>query len=222
MITKKEFDHVVLDIEILLISVVQGVALTFLVTNASDPISNLQFVYWPYVAAGFLLILMFWSQAIIHTISFIDWPINLPHSFLYFLAAFAEVMIFNQMTNPLYWFAFTTLFFVVGGLLYFVDLRIIKSQRKRFLNSTAREKVYQHIVARQLFELKILVPGGLLYNVLSFLLIFFYPGLFIEKQYHIILACIQVLLSFVLLGNSLKSFTERTHLLTGSIVKEKH
>ena len=39
-------DQTVVDIEFLLISVIQGVALATLATNAVSPISNLQIEYW--------------------------------------------------------------------------------------------------------------------------------------------------------------------------------
>lgn len=107
---KERLDQFALDIEFLLISVIQGVALAALATDAADPINHLQFVYWLYIASGFLLILNFWSQAIIHAVSFIDWPLDLGHSFLYFLASFVEVMAFTHLTEPKQWFGFMAAF----------------------------------------------------------------------------------------------------------------
>src|SRR5689334_11403789 len=115
MLTSNEkLDGLVLDIEFLLISVVQGVALTALALSAVPIISTGDWQYFPYVFSGFLFILIFWSQAIIHAMSFIDWPLQITHSFLYFLASFTEVILFNQLTNPLKWFLFTIIFFIVA------------------------------------------------------------------------------------------------------------
>ncbi len=57
---QEKLDQFTLDIEFLLISVVQGVALGALATGASIPLSNMDLQYWPYILSGFLLILTFW------------------------------------------------------------------------------------------------------------------------------------------------------------------
>ena len=68
-----------------------------------------------------MLIINFWSLAIIHSISFISWPFDLVHTILYFLATFVEVTAFTQITNPTGWFIAMFAFFVVSGLLYLWD-----------------------------------------------------------------------------------------------------
>src|ERR1700754_633124 len=103
---RERLDQFVLDIEFLLISAVQGVALGALAGAASEPISSLNFQYWPYILSGFLLILTFWSQAIIHSLSFIKWPLDLWHNFLYFLMGLIEFLAFNHLQDPLRWFVF--------------------------------------------------------------------------------------------------------------------
>jgi len=133
-------DQVALDIEFLLISVVQGVALATLAGASVKPLSMMEWQYLPYVATAFLLVLIFWSGAIIHALSFIDWPLDLPHSFLYFLASFIEVLAFTQLENPIMWFVFILLFQIVAGLLYLYDLRLIRKHKKRFEPRTEAEK----------------------------------------------------------------------------------
>lgn len=93
--TKERLDQFVLDIEFLLISVVQGVALGALAAGAIEPLATMDYQYFPYIVAGFLLILTFWSQAIVHSLSFINWPLDLGHNFLYFLASLVEVLAFS-------------------------------------------------------------------------------------------------------------------------------
>ena len=99
-------DQVALDIEFLLISVVQGVALAALAGGAAGIFTSLDWFAIPYAITAFLIVLIFWSGAIIHALSFIDWPLDLMHSFLYFLASFVEVMAFTHLENPMLWFIF--------------------------------------------------------------------------------------------------------------------
>ncbi len=98
VLTREHLDGTVVDIEFLLIAVIQGFALATLAVDSDAVISGRDWIYWPYVLAAFILILNFWSLAIIHSISFISWPFDLIHTLLYFLVAFVEVAAFSQVT----------------------------------------------------------------------------------------------------------------------------
>ncbi len=209
-----KLDQTALDIEFLLISVVQGVALAALAQSAAPVLSNFLLLhYWPYALSAFLFILIFWSQAIIHAVSFIDWPLDLWHNFLYFLASLVEVMSFSHMTDPKLWFAFVLGFIAVAEILYIVDYRLIRQHQKKFSGSPALRELYKHIVTRQKFELTVLVPGGILFNIIVLVLIILYPNLFLEKGYHLILIGLQILFDVLILVNSLQSFKKRSYLI---------
>lgn len=210
---KAKLDQFALDIEFLLISVIQGVALAALAAEATDPINNLQFEYWLYIASAFLLILNFWSQAIVHAVSFVDWPLDLPHSFLYFFASFVEVMAFSHITDPKAWFGFISIFFGVALLLYIVDLRLIKVRENRFVLTEKKKRVYTHIIKRQLFEFKLLLPAALIYNVVCFWLLSTYEELFLGHRLHILLVGIQALFALVVLADSARNFNKRAALI---------
>lgn len=210
----EKLNQIVLDIEFLLISVVQGVALAALAAAASGLTSNFQLESWLYILSGFLLILIFWSQAIIHAISFIDWPPDLSHNFLYFLAALFEVLIFNQIENPLGWFAFTVIFFIIAGVLYILDLSLIKFRKDRFKGK--KQALYQHILKRQLLEIKIMVPLGLIFNTVSVILLYRFPGL-LGGHLNLILISLQILFGIAALYDSLDSFKGRIKLITNSL-----
>lgn len=216
---KARLDQFVVDIEFLLISVVQGVALAALAAAASGTVGNLQFEYVLYVVSAFLLILNFWSQAIIHTLSFIDWPLDMTHNFLYFLVSLVEVMAFSQITNPLKWFAFMTLFFVVAAILYGFDLSLIRKHEEKFKDSKERQSLFRHIIAREKFEMFILLPGGLLFNIAAFVLIYLMPEVFITQKFHILLISLQVVFSLGVLVSSVRNFRKRSSLITSSILK---
>lgn len=213
---KQKLDQFTLDIEFLLISVVQGVALGALGTAASEPLSNLDLQYWPYILSGFLLILTFWSQAIIHSLSFIKWPLDLGHNFLYFLAGLVEFLAFEHLQDPLRWFIFQLVFVIVASVLYLVDLKLIKEAKDNF--KTGPEKaLYKHILGEEIKEMKSLIPSGLIFNSLAVFLIWKFPEVFITQGYHLIMVGIQVLLTIYIITVSIKSFRVRSRLISDCI-----
>ena len=76
LLTRERLDGRVVDIEFVLIAVIQGLALTTLAVESEAVIGETQWVYWPYVFAGFILIANFWTLAVTHTLSFISWPFD--------------------------------------------------------------------------------------------------------------------------------------------------
>lgn len=166
---REKYDNFVLNIEFLLISVIQGLALGTLATSSLIPLTNLNLESYPYILSGFLLILIFWSGAINHSLSFIDWPLDMNHNFLYFLLGFVEVLAFTQVTNVNLWFLFINLFFVVAIILYIVDLKLIKDHEDEFRGSE-RGELYKHILKEQKVELFLLLPLGLIFNLIAYYL----------------------------------------------------
>ena len=215
--TKNDIDQVVLNIEFLLVSVVQGVALAALASSAIAPINLLQLEYWPYILSAYLLILIFWSGAIIHALSFIDWPLDLNHSFFYFLASFVEVVAFSEMTNPLRWFILNAVFCAFTAILYHIDLKLIENHKQEFAKTESKKVLYDHIHFQQVYEMRYLVPAGLLFNALAALAIYAYPIFFVGNKLHLVLVSIQILFVLVILKNSITSFKKRSQLITVTI-----
>ena len=56
---RNELDAMVVNVELTLSSIVQGVALSLLADSARSVLSNGPRTAWPYVAAGLLIILLF-------------------------------------------------------------------------------------------------------------------------------------------------------------------
>ncbi len=218
--TKERLDQFTLDIEFLLISVVQGLALATLAASAHGPFSHMEFFAFPYILSGFVLILNFWAAAIIHAISFIDWPLDLSHSFLYFLAGFIEVMAFSNINDPLRWFGFVSVFLIVAAILYIVDFSMIKNRKNRFAETPSQKNMYQHIVKRQLFELKVYVPLALFFNIGSFLAIYLFPDIFLKNQMHVILISLQAIFGTLVLLDTVKSFKTRSKFISDHLTKK--
>ena len=93
---RRELDQIVLDVELVLISVVQGVALTTLAAEASPVLRSHDWTQLAFVGTGLLFVLSFWSVALVHAISFLAWPMDLVHYFFYFGVALLECLTFMR------------------------------------------------------------------------------------------------------------------------------
>ena len=114
---KIQLDATVVGIELTLISIIQGLALAVLAGAAVQPLLQLQWETWPYIATGLLVILIFWSRSLIHTLSFIGWPLEFGHTFGYFGATLIEAAALTQVADPQAWFALNALYaLAVWGL----------------------------------------------------------------------------------------------------------
>ncbi len=207
-------EEIITDIELLVISVVQGLAVTTLADKAIMPLQNLDFQYWPYIATAFIFILVYWSQAMNHALSFIKWPLSIGHSSLYYLTAIIEFLAFAHITNPLQWFLYTSFFMIVIFFLYICDLGLLRRERATFEKSEEGTKLYKHSLKEQLFELKTFVPGAIVFNILATWLIYTYPGVLIDHYVHIALIGIQGLFALFVFLRSLGQFKTRTTLIT--------
>jgi hypothetical protein len=206
---KEHLDHVALDVEFLLISVIQGVALVTLATSAVGPLTATQIAIWPYIAVAFLFILIFWSGAIIHAVSFIDWPIDLVHSFLYFLASIIEIVAITNLMHPVLWFFFLFLFQLVALALYRYDLWMIQVRKGKFLPTASGKTLYKHIYSEQKKELQQYLPASTVLFFVSFLILYFYPVFIIQE----VLIGLQLLFALIFLFREVQTFKKRSDLL---------
>ena len=155
--TQTELDNLVLTIELTLISIIQAVALTFLVEHSFDVLVSLQFTFWPYAITGLLIILLFWSRSLIHTLTVIRWPLELGHNFVYIACTLVQAVTFTQLTNPLHWFALNTLFGLMVWILFALDLRMI---RRRIIDSAGPvgSTLYAIVEQEQLLNIRFFMP----------------------------------------------------------------
>jgi hypothetical protein len=127
---RPRLDSLIINIELTLTSIIQGVALSFLCENATVALSHGRIQDLLYVANGLLLILLFWSRSTGHTLTLIRWPLDFTHNFFYFGAAFLEAVAFGQIGNAVAWYGTLTCFSVVVWLLFILDLRLISRRTK--------------------------------------------------------------------------------------------
>jgi hypothetical protein len=220
VLTRERLDGTVVDIEFLLIAVIQGLALTTLAVESEAVIGEAEWVYWPYVLAGFVLILNFWSLAIIHSISFISWPFDLVHTLLYMLVAFVEVAAFAQVTHPAKWFVFTFVFFLVSWFLYRWDMRVIREKRGEFQDTPAEARLYDHIVHQQTIELRYLLPVAIVFHAVIVALLWFDPDMILGGNRHLYVVGAQLICGLGYLAEIIRNFSVRRRLLSDCAEEE--
>jgi hypothetical protein len=186
--SRRELDSVVVGVELTLISIIQGVALTFLIESAREVISPNEKIYWPYIAAGLLVIFVFWSRSVLHIITVIRWPLEFGHNFFYVGCAFVEALLFTRLHHPPGWFALGGVFGAIGWLLFVYDLRLIRT-RAQEKTGPLGERLIALVRRDQYLNIFLLLPGVFLYNLVCFLCIRARPDIFLEGRQHFWLAC---------------------------------
>jgi hypothetical protein len=188
--SRKELDSMVVEIELTLCSIIQGVALYFLVENARAVLSMGQASAWPYVATGLVIILLFWSRSLIHTLTLTRWPLEFVHNFFYIACALVEALAFTHLNDPFTWFVLTACYAVVVWLLFVYDMRIV-ALRGRDSAGPVGSRLYAMVGADQLLNIKLFIPLIFLSNVASAIAIYLRPDFFLGHGGHYILVAVQ-------------------------------
>lgn len=160
---RSQLDSLIINIELTLTSIIQGVALSFLCESASGIISHGRIQDLPYLANGLLLIILFWSRSIGHTLTLIRWPLDFTHNFFYFGAAFVEAVTFGQIGSPVLWYAMFAGFALVVWLLFIVDQRLIY-RRAAGADHEKLNKLFVLVRSDQHLNIALLIPGFILFH----------------------------------------------------------
>jgi hypothetical protein len=190
--TVKELDSLVMTVELTLVSIVQGVALSVLVPPSVAVVTGLDFRFLPYVFSGLIVILLFWSRSLLHTFTVIRWPLEVGHNFLYIASTLIECVVFSQLASPRRWFALTAAYGLSIWLLFALDLRMIRRRLAEY--NLPGAKALLHAVEReQVLNARLLMPAAVVFNVAAAFLIRRSPGLFVERDLHVALGVAQSL-----------------------------
>ena len=213
--SRNELDAMVVNIELTLVSIIQGVALTFLAENAREVLSAKQWSAVPYVLAGLLVILLFWSRSLIHTLTLIRWPLEFGHNFFYITCTLAEVLAFTRLSEPFWWFAMNALFSALVWGLFIYDLRMIR-MRQSDSRSEEASRLYKIVMRDQKVNILFLVPGILLFNIACAFAIHSHPAFFLSREGHLILVGFQALGLVIYLGYVIRAFMKLTPLISAA------
>jgi hypothetical protein len=188
--TRHELDSLVVNIELTLSSIIQGVALSVLTESSRGPLGDLRVDQWPYVLNGLLIILLFWSRSVSHTLTLIRWPLEFGHNFLYIACTLVEAITFTDLTDPLRWYAFNAVFAVLAWSIFLVDLRLIRQRQEEARGSGERE-LYGLILKDQRLNIFLLLPGMILFHFVATAAIYLWPELLIQRNGHFAFAVVQ-------------------------------
>src|SRR4029077_19680613 len=178
---RSELDSMVVEIELTLVSIIQGVALYFLIENARAVFSLQQIASWPYIAVGLLIILIFWSRAILHTLTLIRWPLEFGHNFVYIACALGESLLFARLNIPGAWFALGALYAAMVWFLFIYDLRLIHA-RERDSAGDESDRLYRIVTRDQWLNITALVPALFFLNLLGAICIRAWPEIFLSHN----------------------------------------
>ena len=194
--SRRELDSAVVNIELTLTSIIQGVALFFLTDNARATMSVRHWESFLYVVAGLCVIFIFWSRSIIHTLTLIKWPLEFGHNFFYIACALGEAILFSRLDRPLAWFQLSAAYAGIVWLLFIYDMRLIGARISES-NNDADRALYARARSDQLLNIWVLVPLLFLLNIGCAFAIWRWPDVFITRADHVWLIGIQ-LVSFVI------------------------
>jgi hypothetical protein len=204
---KRRLDGLVVNIELTLTSIIQGVALYFLTDNARVPLSQLHFEYWIYVANGLLLLFVFWSRSVVHTLTVIQWPIEFSHNFLYIACTLIEAIAFTNVQDPFLWYVFNALFACAVWILFIADSRMILRQQTRATELGSR------IMSDQRMNIRFVMPVFILAPLIVALLIVAWPNVFLAGRMHVFFGILQFLILLVYLVCVLRFFAQLANLM---------
>jgi len=192
---RRDLDSVVVNIELTLVSIIQGVALYFLTDNARSLLSMQHASAFPYIAAGLCVIFIFWSRSVIHALTLIRWPLEFGHNFFYIACALGEAILFSRLDRPLAWFQISAAYAGVVWLLFIYDMRLIHARSAESRDDSERA-LYARARSDQLLNIRVLVPLLFFLNLVCAFAIWSWPNLFIARAHHIWLISAQ-LVSFI-------------------------
>ena len=188
--TRRELDAMVVNVELTLASIIQGVALFFLTDNARIVLATPRIDFWPYIIQGLLIIFIFWSRSIIHTFTLIRWPLEFTHNFFYIGCAMGEALLFSHLADPRAWFEFSTIYAVFVWLLFIYDLRMIKA-READSAGVVSSRLYAIVRRDQRINILVLMPALFLFNLGCVFCLRTHPDFFLVRQGHIWLVAAQ-------------------------------
>ncbi len=190
---RRELDSTVINIELTLASIIQGVALFFLTDNSRALLSIQHADAFVYIAAGLCVIFIFWSRSVIHTLTLIRWPLEFGHNFFYIACALGEAVLFSRLYNPLAWFRLSCAYSAIVWLLFIYDMRLIRARIAESHNDSERA-LYDRARSDQLLNIRLLVPLLVLFNLACALAIWHWPDSFIAHGGHFWLIGAQIVL----------------------------
>jgi hypothetical protein len=197
--SREGLDELVGNMELTLMSIIQGVALFFLTDSARTPLLTGQISSLPYVVVGLLIILLFWSRSLIHTFTVIRWPLEFGHNYVYIACTLTEAILFTQLNNVRNWYLVATVYAAIVWLLFVFDLRMIRL-RLAESRGPAGKRLFGTVLREQLLHTRIGLPIVTGFYGVAAALALTQPAWFIDQNGHSIFAISQLVVAFIYLA----------------------
>jgi hypothetical protein len=200
----------VITIELTLISVLAGVVLFPLMESATPVVRTLDFEFWPYVLAGLMLIMWFWTGVISHSLTFVSWPIDIGHYLLYMLVALLGGIQMHFITDPVAWYSLLVAESAGAAVIFHYDLRLI---RERMADAAGNEALLLEGAFQRQIQGRRLALWSFLFSIFGALLVLLAPGTMLGHRLHVLLCLASIgWLSYMLL-DSIRSFNNLRELI---------
>lgn len=210
--TQARLNNLVINTELTLISIIQGVALYFLTDTARQVLSAGRVELYPYIFTGLLIIFLFWSRSIIHTLTIIRWPLDFGHNFLYIACTLAQALLFTMMTDVVWWYIQATVYSLLVWGLFAFDLRMI---HKRLMQHAGEheQRILEVLRTEQRQMTYYAMPAATVIYAVAAIAVKTYPGFFIQAKGHLWLAAGQLGASVAYLAYVLKFYRRITPMI---------
>lgn len=189
---RNELDAMIANIELTLISIVQGVALYFLTDSARASIAELRWASLPYVLSGAALILTVWTRSLIHALTVIRWPLELGHNFFYIVVTLFEATLFTQLSTPARWYPISVLLGLIFWTMFAYERRLYRMRRQDSAGPHGAA-LLEVLEADHELSLRVLIPLSVLSWGGYAALVARYPQQFLDHGWHVALASLQAL-----------------------------
>jgi hypothetical protein len=187
-----KLDEVAVNIELVLITVIESIALVFLAQHAVAALNDPEwYSYITYILAGLTILFVFWTQSILHVLTFARWPVRMEHLFAYFACALVQMIAYTNILSLPTWFMWWGIFSVLVMGLYVIDLWILRDSYPSFSKQVGGERFLEQVEKRHLFEMKYLLPAAFLFNIFIWLTALVFPHLFDDPWIYAIPGLIQ-------------------------------
>lgn len=164
--SRERLDGLVINVELTLVSIIQGVTLSFLTDSTRQLIGTNAFEFYVYALNGLLIIFLFWSRAVIHTFTVIRWPLEFAHNFLYISCAFFEGISFANLSQPLLWYGMQAIFAALVWSLFALDMRLVRARQVEFAGSQLAP-LFSAIERDQMMNIAALIPGFVAFYIVA-------------------------------------------------------
>lgn len=185
-----ELDGVVANIELTVISIVQGMALSFLVEGGRALFVEGRLSAVPYIVSGLLVAFSMWGRAVLHAFTVIRWPLELGHNFIYFVAALCEAALFSQAGHPARWYPIGLVMVLLFWAMFVYERRMYALRRGDNAGPEGAA-LLDVLEAEHERNIRRLMPALLVVWAGFTALVTALPEVFLARGWHVALAALQ-------------------------------